>query len=191
MFLMGTDVSGHVGAFRHAQHMSFVLGAEEDINRVHNRLGVSYIHMTKLSHTKRNKIISKLLFDRGTMALCAYVEKQLIINQITNDPRFDRHRSTAVVHRHFNYILWNCMRETIEQFTADHRCDVRDIVVQCDRDMEDAALQWHMKKSHKGKAHDLADIVGWCNSHHRRIRTCQELDFRAVLLESLRRDLLK
>lgn len=53
---MGADVSGHVGAPRHATHIGFVLGAEDYINRAHKRLGAQHVHMTKLSDAKRNKI---------------------------------------------------------------------------------------------------------------------------------------
>ena len=155
---------------RPGTRIGFVLGAEDDINRVHKRLGARHIHMTKLSDAKRNKI-SRLQFDGKTVAVCAYVEKQLTINRITHDPRFARHRPSIVARRHLNCLPWNCMRETIERFAAVHRRKVGDIAVQCDSDMQDAALEWHMKKSRKGKAHDLADVVGRCNSHHGRVRT--------------------
>lgn len=147
--------------------------------------------MTKLSDAKRNKIISRLQFDGKTVAACAYVEKQLTINRITHDARFAGHRPSIVARRHFNCLLWNCMRETIERFAAVHRREVGDIAVQCDSDMQDAALEWHIKKSRKVKAHDLADIVGRCSSHHGRVRTCKEFDLRRVLLAGMRRDLLK
>ena len=92
MIIMGTDVSGHVQANRHAMYISFVLGTNEDINRVHKHLGVSDIHMNRLPHTKRNKIINKLRLDGGIVAVCAYVEKQYAINSIINDPKFDQHQ---------------------------------------------------------------------------------------------------
>lgn len=188
---MGTDVSGHVGAPRHARYISFVLGTDEGVNRVHRRLGVNSIHMNRLSYAKRDKIVSRLKFDAGVVAVCAYVEKQLAINSITDDPGFDRHRTKSSVHRHFGHLLWRCMRETIEKFAVDHRCEVRDIAVQCDEDMQDVVRGWRMKTSYKGKAHEIADVVGWCNSHHRRVDTCREIDLRDAIFRDMKRDLIK
>lgn len=188
---MGTDVSGHVGTNRHAMYISFVLGTDESINRAYKRLGVKNIHMSQLSQTKRDKIIKRLSPDTGIVVVCAYVEKQRTINLITSDPKFDRHRNKSIVHRHFNHLLWRFMRETIEQFAADHRCEVHDISAQCDNDMLDVMRQWRVKTSYKGKAHEIADIVGWCNSHHIPINMCREIDLQEAILNGLRRDLIR
>ena len=83
------------------------------------------------------------------------------------------------------------MRETIEQFAANHRCEVRDMLVQCDSDMLDVVQGWRVKTSHKGKAHEIADVVVWCNSHHIHVKMCREIDLRDVMLKSLRRDLIR
>ena len=76
-------------------------------------------------------------------------------------------------------------------FAAKHRCEVRDIEVECDSDMRDTALAWGMKPVAGAKAYDLADVIAWSNVHGRVIKTCKEVDIRDQIYKDMRRDLLK
>ena len=191
VILLGTDVSGHVGEHRHAQHIAFVLGTLEGVNRVYRQLGVKNIHMTKLRNTKRDSIVRRLQFGNDVVCVCAYADQQNIINATVDDPSFVHHKPQRRVHKHFGFLLWNYMRDTIEPFAAARRCEVRDITVQCDLDMHETVSAWGMNVVSKGKAYELADVVGWCNGHKKHIKGCREVDLRDRLLRDLRRDMLK
>ena len=191
MIILGTDVSGHVGAPRHARYIGFVLGTEEGINHAYRLAGARRIHMASLSDNKRNKIINKMEFDGDMVCMCAYVEKQRAIDSIFSDPKFNQHKSKQSIRRHFGYLLWGRMRSIIEPFAAAHKCEVRDIVVQCDSDMRDTVNAWGMNVRAKGKAYELADAVAWCNSHGKRPKTCREFDWRTSMFDEMKRDLLK
>lgn len=189
MILLGTDVSGHFDTDRHGRYIAVVFGTEEGINRAYRRIGVKQIHMTTLRKTEQDMILDRLKFDNDVVAVCAYVELQQTIDCITNDPAFGT-KPTRKAHGHFGYLFWKCMRETIETFAFERRCETREIVAQCDSDMSGMASKWGMEVKYKGKAYELADVVGWCNTHRRHLKTCKEMDFRDQIRDGMKRDLL-
>lgn len=52
MLVGGTDVSGSE-ADGQQNHVALVVGKEDEINRIYNNIGVSPIHMSKMSKRQR------------------------------------------------------------------------------------------------------------------------------------------
>ncbi len=106
-----------------------------------------------------------------------HVEKQKAIDGVLRHRAFGT-KPKHVARNHFNHLLWRYMQDGIMDFAAKHRCEVRDIEVECDSDMRDTVLAWGMKPAAGAKTYDLADVIAWSNVHGRAINTCKELDIR-------------
>lgn len=187
---MGADVSGHAGHRWHARNIGLVLGTEEGVNRAHQRLGFGRVHMSRMREEKRNKIIDRTRFDCDVLGICVHVEKQKAIDGVLRHRAFGT-KPKHTAYNHFRHLLWRSVQDDIMNFAAKHRCEVRDIEVECDSDMRDTALAWGMKPVAGAKAYDLADVIAWSNVHGRVIKTCKEVDIRDRIYKDMRRDLLK
>lgn len=187
---MGADVSGHAGHQWHAKHIGFVLGTRKDIDRAHQRLGFGRVHMSRMRENKRVKIIARARFDCDVLGICVHVEKQKAIDGVLRHRAFGTKPKHAA-RNHFNHLLWRYVRDDIMDFASKHRCEVRDIEVECDSDMRDTVLAWGMKPAAGAKAYDLADVIAWSNVHDRAINTCKELDIHDKIYRDMRSDLLK
>ena len=124
-----------------------------------------------------------------------HVEKQKAIDGVLRHRAFGT-KPKHVARNHFNHLLWRYMQDGIMDFAAKHRCEVRDIEVECDSDMRDTVLAWGMKPAAGAKAYDLADVIAWSNVHGRATYTAEQSTrarswTSATKYGDMRRDLLK
>ena len=151
------------------------------------------IHMSVLSKSKRRRLIQNIDLSGGDLVVtCLHVQRQIIIEEILSDPQFKiRNTPRAKLHKHFDYLLFREIRDVVESFAFPRRCDLEDIVMQCDSDMVRTGTNWKMGIAKKGKAYEIADAVAWCNRHSIKINQCKEVDLANKLRVKMRHDLLK
>ena len=191
--IVGADVSGNVCPRGQAMYIALVFGTPESIEKSYRRIGIPSIHMSLLGKSKRRIIIQNLdLSDKDLVVVCLHVQKQGIIEEILSDPRFQaRNMPKVKLYRHFDYLLFRKIRDTIESFAFPRRCDLDDIIMQCDSDMVRTGTNWKMHTVDRGKAYEIADVVAWCNMHDIQINQCKDIDLASQIRMEMRHDLLK
>ena len=191
--IVGTDVSGNPCPGGQVMYVALVFGTPESINKVHRKIGIPGIHMSLLNKSKRQRVIQNMdLSSRDLAVACLHVKRQGIIDEILSDARFrTRNISRAKLQRHFDYLLFRKIRYMVESFAFPRRCDLDEIIMQCDSDMVKTGTNWNMHTVDRGKAYEIADAIAWCNMHDIQINQCREIDLAGQLRSEIRHDMLK
>ena len=191
--IVGADVSGNVCTGGQVMYIALVFGTLESIDKTYQKIGIPSIHMSLLNKSKRQIIIQNLdLSDKDLTAVCLHVQKQNIVEEILSDPRFQaRNTSKVKLYKHFDYLLFRKIRDTIESFVFPRKCDLGDVVMQCDSDMVRTGTNWKIRTVDRGKAYEIADIIAWCNMRKIRINQCKDLDLASQIRIEIRHDVLK
>ena len=95
------------------------------------------------------------------------------------------------MYKHFDYLLIKEIRDIVEQFAFFRRCELKEIIMQCDSDMAKTGTNWKMCIAKEGKAYEIADAIAWCNRCSATIKQCKELDLAKKLRIDMQRDLLE
>lgn len=164
MLLGGVDVSGRPGIGNY-KFMSIVIGTDEKIRTMIKRVGMGLIHMNTIHDKKvREGIISKLNFDgKECIAFCYRLDLDTTIRHArsrrTKNIRTDRMFTACY------YVIWMHIQDQIKAFLQSHRCDIHNVVFQCDGDSEIFLKTVGLKRAYKGQAHSLSDAVAWANNN--------------------------
>lgn len=168
MLIAGSDVSGNkTGEERRI--IALVIGTEDSINSLHNKIGLAEIHMSELKKNKRNHVLNNLDFqNKERFAISLEVEKNKTVHEIheymkKQEPLYD----IGVIFQHFDLLLLDRIRKTIENIIVNYGMVIKDLSVQCEGDMLATIRAWNMKISDKGKgkAYELSDAIAWaCNA---------------------------
>ena len=144
--IVGADVSGNVCPGGQAKYIALVFGTSDSIERIHKRIGIPRIHMSLLDKPKRRRIIQNLdLNDKDLAVACLHVQRQGIIREILSESQFKtRNTPKEKLYKHFDYLLFKKIRDMVESFAFPRRCDLEDIIMQCDTDMAKTGNNWKM-----------------------------------------------
>ena len=71
MLVGGVDVSGDRHQGQH-NHVALVVGAEDAITRVYNKIGISPIHMSELSEHQRLRVRNNLDLSSNEISVGAF-----------------------------------------------------------------------------------------------------------------------
>lgn len=177
MLIAGSDVSGIQGLGEQS-YISFIVGTQEAINSMHKNTGVKKIHMIRLDENEKNNVINALDFCRPDVnAWCFYVERQNIVNNIFNHPRFKKKPGLKEsVYVEFDKIFLKCFRHELNDFCIQHNEEIRKLSVECDSDMTQSIRRWNFTNLNEGKASELSDAIAWCNSHNKKLNGCREVN---------------
>lgn len=191
--IIGTDVSGNVRPGGQAMYIALVFGTPDSIARAYHKIGVSGIHMSLFSKSKRRKVLQNLDLNKVDLVVaCLHVQRQRIIDEMLSDPRFKtKNTPRAKPYKHFDYLVFRKIRNMVELFAFPRKCDLEDIVMQCDSDMVRTGLNWRMSTAEGGQAYEIADVIAWCNAHDIKINRCKEIDLAGEIRTEMRHDLLK
>lgn len=102
MLIGGADVSGGEADGQH-NHAALVIGKEDAINRIYNRIGISPIHMSEISKSQRRQVRDSLDFSSNELIVwCFHVSRQIIESDMKERiaPRKKRNPSINV-HKSF------------------------------------------------------------------------------------------
>ena len=166
MLLAGIDVSGRPESGNY-MYMSIIIGTKEKIESIIKHLGNEDTHMHMVhDRGKHREIISKLSFDsKECIAFCYHIELDATVKEIRSIKRskagmIGKKRVFVTCY----YALWRMIQEQIKAFLQKHRCDIHDVVFQCDSDSDEFLKIAGLKRSYKDNAHTLSDIVAWANN---------------------------
>ena len=98
MLIGGADVSGGEADGQH-NHAALVIGKEDAINRIYNRIGISPIHMGEISKSQRRQVRDSLDFSSNELIVwCFHVSRQIIESDMKERiaPRKKRNQSINV-----------------------------------------------------------------------------------------------
>ena len=166
--LAGMDVSGNPASGNH-KFMAIVIGKEERIASLVRRLGNRMIHMNMIrSKEEQHRIIERLTFDQTEcIAFCIRLERKQILDKIHRPQQKKPYLNIAKLLRTYNYLVRRAICDDVEKFLRQHRCEVGEVIFQCDGDCRGFVkdVGWH--HGAEGSAYMLADIVAWANTHGR------------------------
>ena len=192
MLVGGSDGSGipNVGE---QMFISLIVGTQDAINSMHENTGVKKIHMTRLEENEKINVINALDFCRSDVnAWCFYVERQNIINNVFNHPRFKKKPGKKErVYVEFDKIFLKCFRHELNDFCIQHNEEIGKLSVECDSDMIQSIKRWNLKNIPQGKAFELSDAVAWCNSHNRKLKGCREVNLANEIYSKLISNMIK
>lgn len=193
MILAGSDVSGNtVGGGQH-RHIAFLVGKEESINTIYNKIGLKEIHMVRLTDTQKENVYRLLDFSTNDiLAWCFHVEKQNTVDYIQNHEKLHpKTKSRESIHKRFDHLLLKEFREKLESFCSQNRISITDLQVECETDMAYTIDNWRMKKKSRGRAYEISDAIAYFNEKARKIRGCGDIDLRDKLRKQMESELLK
>lgn len=191
LLIAGTDTSGSevVGQ---RKFISLVVGKDETLNAMFNRIGLRQIHMIRLEENEQNHVIDTLRFSADVAAWCLTVDKQRIIDYIFHHEQLNnKHKPKVRISAHFDRLVLRHIREELQVFLQPHRMEIEQINIEYDADMSETIKIWRMNPKMKGRVHQIADAIAWANYRGRTIRGCRELDLSEELKQQMEYDLLK
>ena len=193
MLIGGADVSGGKADGQH-NHVALVIGKEDAINRIYNRIGISPIHMSEISKSQRRQVRDNLDFSSNELIVwCFHVSRQRIENDMKERIAPRKKRSPSInVHKSFESYWFQTFREDLESFARAFGVEqLSDIVIEADADMRPTVKNWNLGVGIRGRAYELADAVAWFNQKGVKIPHCAVRDPRGDITDSMKRYLLK
>ena len=159
--IIGADVSGNITGGGQSRHIAVVIGTEESINKIYQKIGLAEIHMSSLSRSKRQNIFQELKFDNGDLlGMCLNVERQKTVDYIVcNAKLHPKNKPKFGIQKHFDYLLLQMIRDKIESFAFPRNCEIQDIVMQYDSDMILTGKNRGTGTVCGGQAYEIADAV--------------------------------
>lgn len=192
MLLAGIDVSGDT-KLGDARHIGFVVGTEEAVNSLYNKIGLKEIHMIRLDDTQKNHVQRTLDFTSNNIrSWCFYVERQNIVNNIFNNSRLKKKPGAkSKIYEIFDKIFFSYFRKYLETFVKSHSSEIPGLNVQCDADMDKTIRRLNMQPTQRGKAYEMADAIAWLNEHNRDVAGCATRDLTNFINKKMESSLLK
>ncbi len=149
--------------------------------------------MSELSKKDQKQVIQNLDFSSSDIRVwCFHVNRQHIENYISDHKKLKKFRfEKKRIHKNFDLNWFRLFRNEFEVFVTSHGKVISDIIVQTDADMQHTITNWRMANEYKGRAHELADAVVWCNQKNIKTKNCKVMDLREDIKKSMKRDLLE
>jgi len=188
MIVAGSDVAGNRINGQH-RVIAFVIGTEESINQLYNKIGLKGIHMSELGEPDRKKVTDNLEFRDGQrFAFSLIVEKIKTIHDISErmkkkDPLFD----IKLIFQHFDTELFRRIKPKLQNIIDKRGLRKRDLIVECENDMSATIQTWGMTTTGRGRAYELADAIAWCCNNDKRVKGIIKMD----LVKDIRRQMVK
>ena len=163
--LAGMDVSGDPESGNH-KFMAIVIGTNESIKALDRRLGPEQVHMSRIiSRSAKYAIINKVDFDGiNRMGLCICLEKNRTFSSLRDRLKCENNPVTnKKMYRTYHALMWNLIRDRVEQFLRQHNFEVHRLAFQCDDDCKFFVRDQGWGCASPGSAHGLADVLAWAN----------------------------
>lgn len=192
MLIGGADVSGSK-ADGQQNHVALVVGKEDVINRIYNNIGVSPIHMSRISERQRQQVRKNLdLSTSGIIVWCFHVNRHRMVSSMKERAASGKKRRPKTnIHKSFDSYWFQLFKGELTSFAAGFRAGLSDIVIEADADMRNTIENWNINDRYKGRAYELADAVAWFNQKGIRIQNCKIVDLREEIIKNMEYYLLK
>lgn len=189
----GSDVSGNKIDGGEVNYISLLIGREDVINTVYNKIGINGIHMKRLTKSQRKRVENSLDFSfKDVRVWCIHVRKHDIEKHILNHPKLKKYaQPKKIIHKNFDKHLFNLIKKDLEEFVNPYKYEIQEISVQTDDDMKYTIKIFGMNHKIRGRAYELADVVAWFNQKRIKIKHCIELELVEQIKSRMESDLLK
>jgi len=186
MLLAGMDVSGrpHVDNY---MYLAIVLGTDESINALFNKLNLPKKHMSAIHMEKQDQIVNDLDFDCvNRTAFCITINRKQIIETIKNHRRMrSRNISYFRLYSMFERNLFKYLRDDLGNFILQHKESITELSIQCDNDSRNFIRTWGLKPAIADNAHKIADVVAWCNNKEISVSGVIDRDYRKKIIDDI------
>ena len=178
MIIGALDVSG--ARTNKYLFLAIVIGVDQNIKALYNKMGQPKVHMTSLRIQRQNKIIKNLKFDKlNRIAFCVTLNRKMIIDTVKARrlPKYSR-VPIGSLYAMFEEKLFKYLRHDLEKFTLGYGLSATQLQVECDSDAEVFAKTWGLKRVLTPKAtHAITDAVAFCNRRKIKLSDVIELDY--------------
>ena len=125
MLVGGADASGDKRREGQRNYLAFLIGTEEIINTIYNKIGLDEIHMDDLTKKERNHIYENLDFSSKDISVwCFHVRRQHVEEYILKHNRLRNYRKPKVnIHKNFDHHLLNSIKDEFESFVYSRKQD--------------------------------------------------------------------
>lgn len=163
--MAGVDISH--GNSKDDEYMAVVIGMSESVEAALRDCGGDNIHMSMVRPRNiRRNIISALRIDKRDMLVFCIRRDARLVDDIYRTQRAKRRNVLkGKIHNYVDRKTFMNIRPIIVDYLAARRCSLPDVIFQCDADCIRFLKQNGLRNSYKGRAHVIADIVAWANSH--------------------------
>lgn len=156
--IAGADTSGNL------LYVSLLVGDSEDIQRMHNVHGRKRIHMSEIkSRKEKEAIVSSFNVVGNVFCACLKIDRIRVIQRIEGNRGMNPVRKNKIENK-YNYALRKKISDIIGDFLIGNGHTMETIEFQVDTDLQKSFRSVGLNCSIKGKAHELADVIGWANN---------------------------
>lgn len=189
MIVGAADASANVDGSN--EHMAIIVGEEIVINSILKKLGFDFIHMSRIKGMKtKNYILDNLDFYKyDIFALCVKTERTIMINKFLDGKK--NKQSSRRIRNIFDYALLQHISPAMANYLTPRKCTITDVPFQCDTDCIETITIKGIKCCPPSKAHVLADIVAWANTHERLLEGVDDMDLVGRITKSMTKQLGK
>ena len=192
MLIGGADVSGS-NTDGPENHVALVVGKEDEINRIYNKIGVRSIHMNKMSPSQRDMVRRNLdLSSADVRVWCFHVDRRNIEKSIRERMKSGKRQKPRInIRKSFESYWFRLFEGELKDFAVNFRAELSDIVMETDADICPTVKGWNFRNKHKGRAYELSDAVAWFNQKGVPVRNCRVVDLRDRMRKIMKKHLLK
>ena len=171
MIIGAADTSGNWN------FISILIGNEQDICQTYSKLGYSGIHMRMLPKPIKEKVIKRFEVTNDIFCMSINVNKSSIIRKFEIRMRRNKRESIKkYVEQQYNYVLFNEIDKICRDFLTKHNVSISEIIFEIDNDLRTFFSSNGLKFSNPSMAHEITDIIAYCNSTSRDLKRVSEKD---------------
>jgi hypothetical protein len=168
--IAGADTSGNL------LYVSLLVGDSEDIQKMHSVHGRKRIHMSEIkSRKEKEAIVTSFKVVGNVFCACMRIDRIRIIQRIEGNRGLNPIRKIKLENR-YNYALRKKISDILENFLIENKHTLETIEFQVDSDLQKSFRSVGLNCCDKGKAHELADVIGWANNGGMTIPKVSEFD---------------
>ena len=165
------------------RHLSIVIGSKESIKAIHKSIGFTRIHMRDMTSDEKEKVIKNLHVNGDIRIFCFSINRAEIVKRVHKQLLKKKRREKKFVEMKFNDSLITKIRNSFEPFLVEHQLVLENIAFECDNDMRRTLSRLGFDYSEPDLAHQLTDVVAYCNYIRRKLYKVSEKDL-TMKLES-------
>ena len=182
----GMDVSGNPGEGNH-RWIGIIMCREDHHNYLVKQLNIRHPNWRRKLTRNRKIIASKLNFDNNNaLVLGCKIDQNKIIDEYLNKRKIHDKYSREELRGIFNDILYQQIKERLENFAMKCGCALSDVDFQIDSDCMDLAKN-RLSYDSPSDTHVFADTIAWLANRNKNLPWMIRLD----LVDHIRKEMGK
>lgn len=148
-------------------HLSVIIGTVETIRGIHNAIGFRKIHMRDMTSDEKDLVIKNFVIKGDIHAVCFHMNRTDIVTRVHSQLR--KRKGKKFVEMQFSYALITKIRGVCLPFLVKHKRVLEAVTFQCDSDMRTTFTHLGFQWCFPDVAHELTDVIAYCNSQNRKL----------------------